>query len=391
MTKSQNDKMAHEIEPIVKDVLNRIISNIDYELMEERLRRIDDVNEEPSVEDLEGLLFYAKQFTGDDIIQPDDISKAGPVEMIQDDSGTNDGIENPDMNCEVREESNVDKIIIGLQIVHNFTPSLDVQETQNTLNDRYEISTALENKGYCSGLFLDIAQAFDKVWHDGLLYKLKLFMPALYYLIIKSYLENRSFVVRQADIPQSNNTLLATYADNTAILSSSPNPILASAAFQDHANKIDEWAKNWKINTEKSVQWLIFKRYQQLEKYKSFPSKIHEQLINHCQSLKDWLELKTRLFSSQTIDKEHLAMLEKEKNHWRNVLKRIICTVQFLSKHNDAFRGSSDKVCTKNNGKFLVLIEMMASFDDVMVEHIRRLNNHKKLMIITLDQKFKMN
>jgi len=31
-------------------------------------------------------LFYAKQFAGGDIIQPDDISKAGPVEMIQDDA-----------------------------------------------------------------------------------------------------------------------------------------------------------------------------------------------------------------------------------------------------------------------------------------------------------------
>lgn len=42
-----------------------------------------------------------------------------------------------------------------------------------------------------------------------------------------------------------------------------------------------------------------------------------------------------------------LFLKKKEKNHWRNVLTRIICTVQFLSKHNDAFRGSSDKVCTK--------------------------------------------
>jgi hypothetical protein len=110
-------------------------------------------------------------------------------------------------------------------------------------------------------------------------------MPAPYYLIVKPYLQNRSFVVRQgndissthpiyarvpqgsdlspdlynvfiADIPQSSNTLLATYADDIAILSSSPNPILASTELQDHANKIEKWAKKWKvkINTEKSVQ-----------------------------------------------------------------------------------------------------------------------------------------
>ena len=110
-------------------------------------------------------------------------------------------------------------------------------------------------------------------------------MPAPYYLIIKSYLQNRLFVVRQGnditsiqsicagvpqgsdlspdlynvftvDIPQSSNTFLATYADDTAILSSSSNPNLASSGLQDHANKIDEWAKKWKIkiNTDKSVQ-----------------------------------------------------------------------------------------------------------------------------------------
>jgi hypothetical protein len=110
-------------------------------------------------------------------------------------------------------------------------------------------------------------------------------MPAPYYLIIKSYLQNLSFVVRQrndissthplyarvpqssdlfpdlynvftADIPQFSNTLLATYAYDIAILFSSPNPILASTELQNHANKIEEWAKKWKIkiNTEKSVQ-----------------------------------------------------------------------------------------------------------------------------------------
>jgi hypothetical protein len=34
---------------------------------------------------------------------------------------------------------------------------------------------ALENKQYCSAAFLDISQAFVKVWHTGLLYKLRLY------------------------------------------------------------------------------------------------------------------------------------------------------------------------------------------------------------------------
>jgi hypothetical protein len=35
------------------------------------------------------------------------------------------------------------------------------------------INEALENKQYCSAAFLDISQAFDKVWHTGLLYELR--------------------------------------------------------------------------------------------------------------------------------------------------------------------------------------------------------------------------
>jgi len=55
------------------------------------------------------------------------------------------------------------------------------------------ISYALEQKLYCTCVFLDISQAFDKVWHDSLLYKLKRFLPPVYYLIIKSYLIERHF------------------------------------------------------------------------------------------------------------------------------------------------------------------------------------------------------
>ena len=42
------------------------------------------------------------------------------------------------------------------------------------------ISFALEKKMYCSCVFLDIQQAFDRVWHEGLLYKVKTFLPSTY-------------------------------------------------------------------------------------------------------------------------------------------------------------------------------------------------------------------
>jgi hypothetical protein len=58
-----------------------------------------------------------------------------------------------------------------------------------------DIEKTLENKGVCSAVFLDIAQASDRVWHRGLLHKLRSILPDHFYLLLKSYLINRHFHV----------------------------------------------------------------------------------------------------------------------------------------------------------------------------------------------------
>lgn len=49
-----------------------------------------------------------------------------------------------------------------------------------------------ENRRYCSGAFLDITEAFDKVWHQGLLNKLNQF-PAIYYQVLESFITSIIF------------------------------------------------------------------------------------------------------------------------------------------------------------------------------------------------------
>lgn len=144
-----------------------------------------------------------------------------------------------------------------------------------------KIRQTLELKQYCSATFLDVQQAFDRVWHEGLLYKIKANFPHNYFTLLKSYLEGRIFQVIinnsssrfqdikagvpqgsvlgpvlytlfTADIPNTPNTLSATFADDTAVLSSDADPTKASERLQAHLNQIHHWMLKWKIKASAS-------------------------------------------------------------------------------------------------------------------------------------------
>ena len=68
-----------------------------------------------------------------------------------------------------------------------------IQQAHRVVN---ETVTSLEERALCTAVFLDVAQAFDKVWHIGLLYKLKNSLPGPYYLLLQSYLSDRYFQIR---------------------------------------------------------------------------------------------------------------------------------------------------------------------------------------------------
>jgi hypothetical protein len=148
----------------------------------------------------------------------------------------------------------------------------------------YKINDDLESKRYCSAAFIDTSQAFDKVWHTGLFYKLERAFPHPEYTILKLYLTDRTFQVRYqeeytklytiqsgvpqgsnlgpilysvftAELPETEQTLIATYADDTAILASHQNPITASRKLQNQINQFEKWLKRWciKANENKST------------------------------------------------------------------------------------------------------------------------------------------
>jgi retron-type reverse transcriptase len=71
------------------------------------------------------------------------------------------------------------------------------RQRHSTIEQTHRILRRINgNKQYCSAELSDISQAFDKVWHTVLLYKLRWFLPPNYFLILKSYLHSRHFLVK---------------------------------------------------------------------------------------------------------------------------------------------------------------------------------------------------
>ncbi|XP_044947803.1 zinc finger MYM-type protein 1-like [Hordeum vulgare subsp. vulgare] len=105
--------------------------------------------------------------------------------------------------------------------------------------------------------------------------------------------------------------------------------------------------------------------------------KEHESSREHNTNMTAWYDFRVRMQKNQTIDKVAQRELEKEKEHWRKVLLRILLIVKFLAERNIAFRGSNRKLYQESNGNFLGLIEMLAEFDPVIKEHVDRITNDK--------------
>ncbi|KAL2957242.1 hypothetical protein AAZX31_18G134100 [Glycine max] len=105
--------------------------------------------------------------------------------------------------------------------------------------------------------------------------------------------------------------------------------------------------------------------------------KSHETNHEHIINMTKWIELEKRLTTKQTIDKNIQEQINKEKEHWEKVLLRIIAIVKYLSKNNLAFHGTNEKIYEKGNGNFLSLIEMLAEFDPIMQEHVRRIKSNE--------------
>ena len=144
------------------------------------------------------------------------------------------------------------------------------------------------------GVFLDLSKAFDKVWLDGFMYKLKrLGICGKCYGLIHSFLNDRHqtvvlngqcsnwskikagvpqgsilgpllFLVYINDLPEGLTTNAKLFADDTSLFSVAHDSTLSSVSLNNDLLKISQWAYQWKMtfnpDVSKQAQEVVFSR-----------------------------------------------------------------------------------------------------------------------------------
>lgn len=163
-----------------------------------------------------------------------------------------------------------------------------VQQVVRVVDD---ITQGINKKECTAMLLIDLQQAFDRVWHIGLLFKLiELKAPGYIIRVLHSYFQHRTFYVDinnakstsrpiHAGVPQGSllgpvlfnlyindmpsheKTSLGVYADDTASYSISRSAKLAEQRIQAHANDISEWCNKWRLQVNASkCETILFRR-----------------------------------------------------------------------------------------------------------------------------------
>lgn len=203
-----------------------------------------------------------------------------------------------------------------------------------------KISSDIDKKNFCVGTYLDVAKAFDSVWHPGLLLKLGNLLPPKFFLILRSYLENRKFYVKYKDqcsnimeiqagvpqgsvlgpllyllftadipTPQASHDMIATFADDTVLLSASTNINSAIQNLQVLLNTTLNWFQAWGIQVNSDKTSLVIYTNRKVANHQSI------QINNSPMPLDIKAKYLGMVLDAKLIWKDHIIQKRNELNN----------------------------------------------------------------------------
>lgn len=89
------------------------------------------------------------------------------------------------------------------------------------------------------------------------------------------------------------------------------------------------------------------------------------------------MDLPLNFENGNALDHHIQNQIITEKDRWRTVLKRIIACILYFANQNDSIRRKHCTIYSDENDKFLKLIEIIASFENPMGEHLRKIKNQE--------------
>jgi len=155
---------------------------------------------------------------------------------------------------------------------------------------KHGINRDVENQKYCKATFLNVRQAFDKVWHRRLLFKIKRILLSSYFNPLNSNFNEHQieikfneetwsqfhihsgvpqrgtigallYLIYTSDLATRRETNLGTFADNTAIFTTHEDPTILSLTLQEQLHITEKWLK-WQIKVKESyVYWTVHHLY----------------------------------------------------------------------------------------------------------------------------------
>ena len=209
------------------------------------------------------------------------------------------------------------------------------------------INKSINTKGYTLGVFIDFSKAYDMLWREGLLYKIrKLGLSGNIYSWIEDFLTGRTikvkignsfdlengtpqgsvispilFLLMINDIPSDSdpNTYCSLFADDSAIWRSGRHIDTLFKEIQKQLNLFHEWCSNWgfKINEDKTVA-MIFTKKQNIN-----PKNL-EITINNVQiKLVSTVKFLGLIFDSKLSWNNHIQYLTDKSKPKINLLRSL--------------------------------------------------------------------